>query len=337
MKRFEVSEEQLEDLTKTALSGGVEQVWSTMQAWLSKQEAEVAEGFAAKRQRREEAAAVAKKENRAGDPFENDAIAKLLGKETLADREAAELAKIAAARATPQPVWQEISGLYRPEYAMTPGERAGRIRKLLRAVERVARAELRAEETRCGGDWRALRNLQDEDGEADGRCFAWDPLRSICYYFGIAKTKLGAYAWEIWGLSGPQIVDRVKCESVREVLRAEVKTFVEAHYKEHPASDAEDVWAALREQRKGLAHRTALAARLGFSSYARYFRACVLCHGIEPGALEREIFEEVMTGPCAVVKQETEVGSREGAEAQREDVGEMRPKWEGGWPGDRAG
>ena len=56
---------------------------------------------------------------------------------------------------------------------------------------------------------------------------------------------------------------------------------------------------------------TELAARLGFSSYSRYFRACVLCYGIEPVELERRIFEEVMgktEEPGAVVKQNGESG-----------------------------
>jgi len=98
---------------------------------------------------------------------------------------------------------------------------------------------------------------------------------------------------------------------VRGKIRDEVKAFLDAHYKEHKDDGIDEVWDALRAARKGMAHRTELAARLGFSSYSRYFRACVLCYGIEPVELERRIFEEVMSKseePGAVVKQDGESG-----------------------------
>lgn len=306
METYGLSGEQLKDLSATALSGGAEMLWRTQQAWISKQQEEVLEDFAEEK-RKQDAIPV-------GDPRcaeDTDLWASMRASHE--DRKAAQLENLERARGVRAPIWQDISGLHRNEYAMHPGERAGRIRKLLRGVEKVARAELKAEEARCGGDWRVLNVLPDSENadERDGRSFAWDPLRSICFYFGIAKTKLGAYAWEIWGLSAPQLVDRVKCETVRGKIRDEVKAFLDAHYKEHKGDGVDEVWEALRAARKGMAHRTELAARLGFSSYSRYFRACVLCYGIEPVELERRIFEEVMSRteePGAVVKQDGESG-----------------------------
>jgi len=110
-----------------------------------------------------------------------------------------------------------------------------------------------------------------------------------------------------------------------------------AYGKEHPDAEPEDVWATWRARRKGLSQRTGIAARLGFSSYSRFFRACVLCYGIEPSELEREIFEEVVTEPCAVVKQSEEVSEKSEIEGQKAEVKDDRPSWAGGWPGDRAG
>lgn len=316
MERYGITEEQLTDLTGTVLSGGIERVWQTAQAWISKQEEEVVAAYKEEKRRQAEA----REETR--HPFDDDEqVSALLGRQTPEGRKAAELELLAHARTVAQPIWQDISGLHRPEYAMTPGERAGRIRKLLRAVERVARVELRAEEDRSGGDWRTLRIAVDPDNpnELDGRSNAWDPLRSLCFYFGIAKTKLGAYAQEIWGMSAPQIVDRAKAEFVRAKIRSEMKAFL-LKLGDVPAEEA---WAAWREERKGVSKRTELAARFGFSSYGRYFRACVLCYGVEPVALERDVFEEVATEPGAVVKRddETECESRKDAKAQRNEGG----------------
>jgi len=318
MREYGVSEEQLKDLTGTALSGGVEMLWRTSQAWISKQEEEVLAAYQVEKARREAARA-----DGSGDdtrhPFEDDAtVSALLGHETPETRKAAVLEQLAQARARPQPIWQDITGLHQPEYAMTPGERAGRIRKLLRAVERVARVELRTEEERCGGDWRMLRIALDPDNpdELDGRSHAWDPLRSVCFYFGIAKTKLGAYAQEIWGMSAPQIFDRAKCEFVHGKIRSELKAFL----VKQGDVPAEEAWAAWREARKGVSKRTELATRFGFSSYARYFRACVLCYGIEPVALEREIFEELVTEPGAAVKREESEGPKVEGHVTGEEV-----------------
>jgi len=307
-RSFGISEEQLRDMSATALSGGAEMLWRTQQAWISKQQEEVLEDFAEEK-RKQDAIPV-------GDPrCAEDTDLWAVARASHEDRKAAQLENLERARGVRAPIWQDISGLHRNEYAMHPGERAGRIRKLLRGVEKVARAEVKAEEARCGGDWRALNVLPDSENadERDGRSFAWDPLRSICFYFGIAKTKLGAYAWEIWGLSAPQLVDRVKCETVRGKIRDEVKAYLLKYFAEQESADVEDVWEAWRAERKGLSQRTALAARLGFSSYSRFFRACVLCYGVEPVELEREVFEAALPEvtdeePGAVVKQNGESG-----------------------------
>jgi len=302
METFGISEEQLKDLSETALSGGAEMLWRTQQAWISKQQEEIVEAFSAEKRKQD---AIPFGDPRCADDPELWAAAR----ESHVERRDRQLQRLENARAVPATVWRDVTGLYENEYAMHPGERAGRIRILLRGVERIARAEFRAEEKRCGGDWRALGALPDptNSNERDGRCHAWDPLRSICYYFGIAKTKLGAYAWEIWGLSAPQLVDRVKCETARRKIRDEVKAFLNKHCGENKDQGIDEIWEALRITRKGLGHRTALAARLGFSSYSRYFRACVLCYGVEPVELEREVLEAIIKGleeePGAAVKQ----------------------------------
>ena len=58
---------------------------------------------------------------------------------------------------------------------------------------------------------------------------------------------------------------------------------------------ADEIWAALKATRKAPRwHRTVWAAEFGFSSYTRFFRACLLCCGKTPHQLELELIDEIL-------------------------------------------
>lgn len=318
---FGLSAGELGVLPETAVSGGFEKVWRSWQGFLSSQIDSICAEFDAEKARSE------------SGPQDEEAVAAdpekwACSRSNLPQQRAQAIDEMEALRGATPPMWRMISGLEGNERAMSPGERATGIRKLLKGVERVARTELRAEDAARGGDWRRTptRGASDSDGGEveDGRCFAWDPLRSICFYFGIARTKLGAYAWELWGLSATQLVDRVKCEAVRGKIRAEMKTFARVFLKDFSGEgDAvEEAWAAFRSSRGGAAYRASLAARFGYSSYAKFSRACLMCYGMEPSELERAELEEavleVLTEPEAVVEPAEQTHS---AEVEREEEG----------------
>ncbi|MCY3021937.1 MAG: hypothetical protein NTW87_23240, partial [Planctomycetota bacterium] len=62
-----------------------------------------------------------------------------------------------------------------------------------------------------------------------------------------------------------------------------------------PQSEAEIVYAALQKSRRARRfHRTTWALSYGFSSYPKFFRACLLCYGMTPHQLELEIIEEIL-------------------------------------------
>lgn len=207
------------------------------------------------------------------------------------------IGKIEETRSKPSPLWQRLTGFSnKNERGMAPGERANGIRRLLKAVQRVTKFELDTELVRRGGEWLG-KNADDPDA-----CFAWDPLRAVCFHFGLAKTTLGAWAWEVWGLSAPQIADRLKCAGADKRMRDEMRAFVHGYLREREEDDprdfqrlSSDVYWAWKKAMRGQAFNTSRAARYGFTSYSRFGRACVLTFGMEPAELEWLVVKELVT------------------------------------------
>jgi hypothetical protein len=175
-------------------------------------------------------------------------------------------------------------------------------------------------------------DASEEEIEAEvceARTFLWDPLRSVCFHFGIAQRKLSSYAKEVMGISAPELVDRVKAESVRGKMKAALKEFVLQHFNtktrrhedteggkglgsrvqgiansteetagvggEGDEDEVQEVWAALVKSRRAPKfHRTTWAMEFGFSSYPKFFRACLLCYGKTPHQIELEIIAELL-------------------------------------------
>ena len=58
---------------------------------------------------------------------------------------------------------------------------------------------------------------------------------------------------------------------------------------------AEDIWAALKASRKAPRwHRSSWAAQFGFSSYGKFFRACILAFGATPHEIEIALIDEIL-------------------------------------------
>ena len=258
-----------------------------------------------------------------------------------------------------KPLWQNLTGLY-PEIERTlqPNDRARRIGYLLRVAEKIVRHELKADE---------VRGKQRAESFAEERSYKWDPLRTVCFYLRISQYKLSGYSKELNGMSAPEIVDRIRAESVRSRMKRELKGFV-AEFFQHedeqkgrtgegakggngegtaeqmelagrmpavreraggtPAvQDAADaIWMALKLSRRlPRWHRTTWAAGHGFSSYTRFFRACLLCYGKTPHEVEMEVIEEILTESeklevCQNERQEQTAAVRECAAGEPEVV-----------------
>ena len=151
------------------------------------------------------------------------------------------------------------------------------------------------------------------------RTFLWDPLRTICAHLEIPQRRLSSFAKEVLGISAPELVDKIKAKSVRARMKEELKEFIIQNSKckmdeasgtpltpdslrsSRPSphggegNAAEEILAALQKSRRAPRfHRTTWAISYGFSSYQKFFRACLLCYGKTPHQLELELIEELL-------------------------------------------
>ena len=203
--------------------------------------------------------------------------------------------------------WQQISGIpAKGEHFENPNRRAAGLRKLLSGIERLLRYELNRAP--------AVEEIPAEEKECEwlDRSFQWDPLRLICLQYQIAQRKLSGFSKELTGMSAIELVDGIRAEKVRAALKAELKRFIVSRESERQKSTTEDiavtegtgkewqaladeVFAALKASRRGPRfHRATWAAGLGFSSYQKFFRACLHCYGLTPHQLEIAMIEEIL-------------------------------------------
>ncbi|HEY3323526.1 MAG TPA: hypothetical protein VGP72_23940, partial [Planctomycetota bacterium] len=216
------------------------------------------------------------------------------------------------------PLWQQVSGLYPDnENAMTPRERLGAMLLLVKNAERLLRYEIK-----YSGEQKS------EIDAAEVRTYLWDPLRTVCFHLGISQRRLTGYCKELTGMSAMEMVDRIKAEGVRGKIKEELRKFIrltaeDAEDAEEQIGDTADrVFAALKASRRdGRWHRTSWAMGLGFSSYQRFFRACLLCFGKTPHEVEMELIEEILSEG----KRETERVATGSAVAVRKGEGEEQP------------
>ena len=191
--------------------------------------------------------------------------------------------KRATGTAAVQSKWREISGIsVENERTMSAKERRAAIRKLKVVFEQEIREELKA---------------AAEDVEFTGeRTMLWDPVAGICFRLEIGPTVLSRLMKELTGMSAPQMVDRIRAEGVRGKLRENLRVIVVKKWKK-PGAEFQADFHGLRDGIK--MHRrseglscTAVAIELGFGSYTRFYRACLLCYGKTPTQLEDEVLRE---------------------------------------------
>ncbi|HEY3324913.1 MAG TPA: hypothetical protein VGP72_30955 [Planctomycetota bacterium] len=218
------------------------------------------------------------------------------------------------------PLWMQVSGLFPDdEPKMSPRERLGAMLLLVKNAERLLRYEIK-----YSGEQKS------EIDAAEVRTYLWDPLRTVCFHLGISQRRLTSYCKELTGMSAIEMVDRIKAEGVRGKIKEELRKFIstaetqrrgerieEEHDGNSPSpltplprggegnrsggrdarttEEADEVFAALKKSRRdGRWHRTTWAMGMGFSSYQRFFRACLLCFGKTPHELEMELIEEIL-------------------------------------------
>jgi len=230
------------------------------------------------------------------------------------------------------PLWRVVSGMMSglDLTRMHPNERAGRLTRLIRAVERVVRYEWRAfeknaasrpiREEDCEEAATECANSEDAHAADDPRVRWWDPMRVVCEHFGIAYSTLSRFSRETAGLSASDLTDRVKAERVKTRMREDVKAWVNAIYAEEKANAeselhtatgddvTEFLWSRVAIKRgRGRWSRSAWAVKFGYSSYTRFQRACLAQFGVTPVELERAVLEEIVEEQAKVRGQTSKV------------------------------
>ncbi|HEY3321657.1 MAG TPA: hypothetical protein VGP72_14400 [Planctomycetota bacterium] len=228
------------------------------------------------------------------------------------------------------PLWQQVSGLYPDnEKAMTPRERLGAMLLLVKNAERLLRYEIKySGEQKSEIDaaevrtylWDPLRTVCFHLGISQRR------LTSYC------KELTGMSAIEMVDrIKAEGVRGRIKEELRKFVLGMKTECCGSAaDLTPRPpslegkgengnspspltplprggegnrsdagwtacATEADEIFAELKKSRRdGRWHRTTWAMGMGFSSYQRFFRACLLCFGKTPHEVEMELIEEIL-------------------------------------------
>jgi len=204
---------------------------------------------------------------------------------------------------TPTPKWIAISGFYPEAEASYPwDERRRRVGIIYRAaILLIRRALKRAEMDAINGE----------------RTVFWDPVVEVCRGLEISQSKLSAYCKEFSGNSLTQVIDVVRAERVRKMMRAEVREFLEGLKRGVHGQDARatfalgatlgegvshrgkleklEVWGELRASRKGPEFDWNMWAQgFGFASYRRMYRACQVRYKMTPRQMEIQLIEECL-------------------------------------------
>ena len=211
------------------------------------------------------------------------------------------------------PLWQQLCG-FTPdeEMGVHPNVRAAGLRRLIKRAEWLIRWEIRRGERDGNGE-----GGKGGDGEfvsdevvVDSlrRTAQWDPLREICLYLGIAQRKLSALCREVNGMAVTQLSDAIRAETLRKKMRKRIAEWVAGRAEAEAGGRgnlADRAWALLRalrgERQKSGSHRSSFAWEIGFSSYTRMFRACLICYGLAPQELEVLLIKESLGGDATCV------------------------------------
>jgi len=183
------------------------------------------------------------------------------------------------------PMWQLISGISpRNELILDPATRRAGIRRLMRVVERMFRADMQVPDEDGDGQLK----LDDGTESYSRRSPIWDPLPEICMYLGISKAKLNQLSVHRTGLRATEVCDCIRIEKLRTTLRAKLRPLMREWadvMKEKDAAFGADVrnaaWRFLKWIRGGgrCETRKKFAYALGMTSRERLDRACLVREG----------------------------------------------------------
>jgi len=237
------------------------------------------------------------------------------------------------------PLWMRISGLFpNAHHTMSPNERAGRIRLLLRRAERMIRHALKqrasSDASSASGTALQIENCKMKISNLDGgdeersvieETVFWSPVRQICVYLEISQRLLSGLCREVTGMSIENVVDRIRAEKLRAEFKKRLKDFVLGWYAvaesarscagKSRAEVADCIFAALKSARRTRFQRSQWAYELGFSSYQRLFRAVLLSDGVTPHQLEIEALESLVPEETACSDGRKAESEATGAEA----------------------
>lgn len=238
------------------------------------------------------------------------------------------------------PLWLRVLG-FDPTVAadVAPEQRRLGIRKLIRVVERMYRAEMKTED-RAGA---IATDSTDVSERYDGPSALWDPLPEICAYLGIAVSKLSALCRERTGLRVQELGDCIRTERLKTRLRDRFRELarvwhetLDADVRGKLADDGRtSAWRFVRWVRgcgRGES-RKKLALELGVPTAARLGRSTFVVERATLEELELSVAMDVVTELAGGAQGETVAGTPSGAElsdvhdeAQRQsvEVGEGR-------------
>jgi len=194
-----------------------------------------------------------------------------------------------------RPRWMKICGLNPREDQFADLET---FERCAHKMTRVAKALLRKE-------------LLEPQPQPEGleRCIAWDPIYRVTMYLGISQSQLSRFVKASIGASLTELLDMLKMQKVREVMRAELEAYVNKQniYRR----DALALYRRLKDSRKSADwHRTTWAISLGFSSYTRFYRACLNAFRKLPQQIEMDLLKEILaarpqeSAPCSSLDEE---------------------------------
>lgn len=197
------------------------------------------------------------------------------------------------------PLWQRVSGLtsLAAERAMRPMLRRERIRRLLKVVDQILRAELKT--PACSENDPAAMKASVEELKRERSVF-WDPLPEVCFYLEIGQSKLAQYSRQLTGLGAKDLVDRIRVEKLRASIRERLRKVVglaQANSKEDvkrlSVRDGAGVLLKALKVSEHFVSRQQMALEVGIASKARLYRACLAC--------ERKTLEEIEWEEAGVV------------------------------------
>ena len=194
----------------------------------------------------------------------------------------AEVFKAVAAEIDPAaPEWIRVLGVD-PKFLkyLNRQTRRAALRRLVNKAEFMMQIELQQ---------------QKEDPEQEDYTPFWDPIDEVARKLEIGRTALSAFSKELTGLTVAYLADRLRAKAVKQKFKTALRAFV----RELAASggepfSADDAWHKLNAARKkGRNHSlSSQSVALGFSSYARFYRACLALHRKTPGEIEYEVLAE---------------------------------------------